>query len=174
MRWGMWMSSSRIWRHELVVPRPRTTHAYKCDIISATAEPGILVCWRCHTNIRQRWGHPEDLCGRILHCNQQMLGLYEAMTTGSSVCMCMGPTREPVRRLKRTPRKGKAWQQQSWFCLIWLHLRFSTHVIKLSAHTESESAMGTRTSTDWTVYLSTSCLQMLTLEPSNCMRKYLW
>lgn len=24
-----------------------------------------------------------------------------------SVCMCMGPTREPVRRLKRTPRKGK-------------------------------------------------------------------
>lgn len=29
--------------------------------------------------------HPERLCCRILHCNQQMLGLYEAFSTGSIV-----------------------------------------------------------------------------------------
>lgn len=111
MRWGMWMSSSRIWWPELVVPPPWTTHAYKCDIISATAEPGILVCCRCHTNIRQGWGYPEYLCGRILHFNQQMLGLHEAMTTGSVVIRVHvhGPNTGTCQEIKENPkeRKGK-------------------------------------------------------------------
>lgn len=160
---------------ELVVPSAWRTHACNCDVISETAEPGILVCWRLHKNIRQRWVFVLSICGAefSIAINRWWAFMRPLLQVQQlSAWKCMGPTWEPVsRRLWSPPRKGKVWQQWSWCCLIWAHLSFFSRVVKLSAHTESESAMRTRTSADQAVYLTMSCLQMLTLEPS--MRKYL-
>lgn len=93
-------------------------------------------------------------------CNQQMLGLYEAFSTGSVALRVQHVITETPKG-----RKGVTATFTMLFNLITpvLFLRWHQIISRLSAHTESQSALGTRAAADRPVYLSTTCLQMLTL-----------
>lgn len=108
------------------------------------------ICWL------QRWdeAHPERLCGRILQSAD------EAFNTGSVALRVQHVITETPKG-----RKGVTTTSMTPFILITpvLFLWWHQFISRLSAHTQSQSALGTRAAADRPVYLSTTCLQMLTL-----------